>query len=155
MPDWRRRSKAPGADAKRARIDPAAAASAAVEERGMVSIDRLAEMAIARACGFAGLGVVAVMAGLAFDPLLSVKAGAILISMVTAVLHFFAIRAPAVPYKRTEVWLMIDAPDRPPAGIAQRLIGNARRTAYRRFALFAAVAATALWLVALTLVLFG
>ena len=121
----------------------------------MVSIERLAEITIARAVGFAGLGVVAVMAGLAFDPLLSVKSGAILLSMITAVLHFFGMRAPSVPYKRTEVWLMMEAPNRPPEGVAQRLIGSALRDAYRRFALFAAIGASGMWLVALPLALFG
>jgi hypothetical protein len=132
---------------------PAAVAVAVNEERRMVSIDRLAEITIARACGFAGLGVVAVMVGLSFDPAMSFKSGAILLSLMTAVLQYFAIRAPSTPYKRTEVWLMIDAPDRPPAGVAQRLIGAARQTAYRRFALFAAIGAGALWLLVFAIML--
>lgn len=121
----------------------------------MISTDRLAEMATARACGFAGLGIVAVMVGLSFDPLLALKSGAILLSMLTAVLHFLALRAPTVPYKRTEVWLMIEASDRPPEAVAQRLIGGAVQAAYRRFALYAASGAGAMWLLALLYALVG
>jgi hypothetical protein len=86
------------------------------------------------------------MVGLSFVPLLSIKSGAILFSSMTAILQLFAVRAPTVPYKRTEVWLMIEADDRPPAVIAQRLVATAMQVAYRRFALHCGSVAIVLWL---------
>jgi hypothetical protein len=49
------------------------------------------------------------------------------------------------PYKRTEVWLMLEPANRPPGAVAQRLIGNALRDAFRDYALhFARASALAL-----------
>ncbi len=117
----------------------------------MHRLQNLAVISVGRACGFAGLGVVAVMVGLAFDPFLSVKSGAILGSGIVSVLLYKAWRAPEQSYRQTELWLMLEAEDAPPESSAQQLIAGVLRDAYLRFATFTAVVAAILWLLALLL----
>lgn len=111
----------------------------------MDELRRLAEISVGRACGFAGLGIFSVMVGLAFDPYLSVKSGAILASILAAVLMYRASRAGEVPYRRTEVWLMLDRDDAPPEAYAQSVISAILRETYMRFATVAAIAAGVMW----------
>jgi hypothetical protein len=64
--------------------------------------------------------------------------------LVAAVLLLRAELAGRRPYKRTEVWLMLEKSERPPPAVAQQVIGSALRQVYVRFALRFATGAVAL-----------
>lgn len=104
----------------------------------------LAEISTARACGFAGLAILCLMVGLSSSIETTLKAGGYSALLVAAVLLLMAQRAPTLPYRRTELWLMLDDSERPPEALAQRLLGDIRRAAFLRFAAYHAVAAAAL-----------
>lgn len=105
----------------------------------MDAIENAAFVSVARACGFAGLGVFTLMFGLSFEPALAARTGGALCLMATLFLGFCAYRAPTRPYKRTELWLILAKDERPPAGIAQKVIGTVLRETYIWFAQRAAI----------------
>lgn len=84
------------------------------------------------------------MIGLMTDPTLSLQTGGILSMLTSLVLILKANWAIQVPYKRTEVWLMLDKGERPMPAVAQQVIGGVLREVYLRFALYAASLALAL-----------
>lgn len=100
----------------------------------MDAIDNAAYISIGRACGFAGLAVMCIMLGLSFEPVLAARTGGVLAFSLALILCFFALRAPSRPYHRTELWLILAREHRPPAPIAQIVIGRALRDAYLWFA---------------------
>lgn len=102
------------------------------------SIEQLAVLSVARGCGFAALGAVCTMAGLSFDPPLAMRVGGVIALMTTFILLLKAARAGAKPYRDTELWIMIDRDARPPAAIAQLVIGATRRGVLYRFAYYSA-----------------
>lgn len=101
----------------------------------------LAEISTARACGFAGLAILCLMVGLSSSLATTLKGGGYAALLVATVLLLMARRAPAKPYRRTELWLMLDDGERPPDALAQRLLAEARRAAFLRFAGYHAIAA--------------
>ncbi len=111
----------------------------------MQEIQRLAELSVARGCGFAALAIFTVMVGLSFEPALAFRAGAALTTLLLCVLALRAARAPAEDHRRTELWVLLPKSVRPAEPYAQRLIATARRDAYLRYARFSAGAAAALW----------
>ena len=117
-------------------------------------IRKAADESVARACGFAVLGVGSVMAALSFDALLAAKSGAILTSLMAAILHARAERAPRRPFKTTEVYAILNRNLGVPAAHAQLIVGNALQDSYRRHGTLALWGAGAMWAVtaALTLV---
>lgn len=117
----------------------------------MDEIERLADMSVKRGCGFAMLAIMTVMTGLAGTPLLALKSGAILMTMMVVVLAFRAHLARSQSCRRTEVWIMLGKNRRPPEAMAQRLIGEALRTTYWRYAELSAAGAMLLWLMAIVL----
>ena len=118
-------------------------------------IERLAELSVARGCGFALIGIVTTMTGLSAEPALAFKAGGILTLLTCAVLLLKAFNALGRPYKRTEVWIMLPKPDRPKAEVAQQLIGRTLRMVYLVFARRAALISLALLLLAQGFAIFG
>jgi hypothetical protein len=107
----------------------------------------LAVLSVRRACGFAALAIVTVMVGLAADPVLSIKSGAVLTSFAVAVLFWKALEAPKRNYRHTELWIMLErAPDIPESHVG-RFINNVLHEVYLWHAERAAVIAFALWLV--------
>jgi hypothetical protein len=112
----------------------------------MSDLERAAEHSVARGVGFGALATVLVVAGLAGYPQLALKSGAALALLIWAVLRLKALRAPRRPYKRTEVWLMLEPRPVWPADMAQRLIGTTLKRTLERYARFALVAAVGLWL---------
>ncbi|MEQ8319607.1 MAG: hypothetical protein RH946_05025 [Rhodospirillales bacterium] len=97
----------------------------------MDAIENAAFVSVGRACGFAGLAIFTLMLGLSFDPPLATRTGGLIGFGLDAVLMFYGWRALNRPYKRTETWLILPRDRRPPAGIAQRIIGRTiRETAY-------------------------
>lgn len=118
-------------------------------------IEHLAEVSVARGCGFGALAIVTFMLGLADQMDVSCKAGGILTLGACLVLVLRGQTATRKPYKRTEVWTMLSAADRPQPEIAQQIIGNALRDVYLRFALHAAMSASGLLFLSLVLRLIG
>ncbi|MDX2288466.1 MAG: hypothetical protein NW217_06555 [Hyphomicrobiaceae bacterium] len=110
----------------------------------MDPIERAALISVGRGCGFGGLAIFCFMAGLSFQPVLAVTTGGILLLLMTAVLVLRAIRARTLPYKSTEMWLILAQEQRPPATVAQRIVGNVMRTTYFDFAHRAALGAAVL-----------
>lgn len=106
----------------------------------------LAVLSVRRACGFAALAIVTVMFGLAADPLLSVKSGAVLTSFAVAVLYWKALEAPKRNYRHTELWIMLErTPDIPEAHVG-RFINAVLHEVYLWHAERAAAIAFVLWL---------
>lgn len=104
----------------------------------MQTIERAAEVSIARGCGFAALGIFTFMVGLMGEPRLALQTGGILTLVMCLVLVARAVHAPHRFYKRTEVWLMLEPDERPRSEAAQQVIGTALRDVYLRFAFHAA-----------------
>lgn len=115
----------------------------------MDEIERFADLSVKRGCAFALLAITTVMTGLAGTPLLALKSGAILLTMMVVVLAFRAQFARNQSCRRTEVWIMLGQKRRPPEALAQRLISDALRAAYWRYAELSAAGALSLWLMAL------
>lgn len=117
-------------------------------------IERAATISVARACGFAGLGIFCFMVGTAPFIVLSFKVGGILTLLVCFVLLFKGAGARRRPYKRTETWLMLAPPDRPTGATAQQLIGGTLQTIYLTYAQYTAGLAGVLLSIAMVLGLF-
>lgn len=83
------------------------------------------------------------------------KAGGILTLLTSLILMVRAYQAPNKPYKRTEVWLMLEPEHRPQAALAQTLIGETLKQTYLTFALHSAVISAAMLTVSLVLGLTG
>ncbi|MGI9462825.1 MAG: hypothetical protein ACR2OM_02740 [Aestuariivirgaceae bacterium] len=120
----------------------------------MEAIENAAYVSVGRACGFAGLGISCIIFGLAFAPALAAQTGGSLCLFVAAILMFCGWRAPRRSYRYTELWLILAKDKRPPARIAQQVIGDALREAYLWFAQQSAIIAMALLATAVVLRLF-
>jgi multisubunit Na+/H+ antiporter MnhB subunit len=113
----------------------------------MDQIHRLAVLSVRRGCGFAGLAIATVMAGLMFDHALAFKSGAALTAIVAIVLLFRGIVAPRRNFRETEVWYLLPRDSRPPGDHGGRVINGILRDVYLQHAEWAAVIAVGLWLV--------
>jgi hypothetical protein len=107
----------------------------------MRSVEDIAELSVARGCGFAAIGIFTFMVGLADQMAVSLKAGGIFTLGMALVLLVKAWAASSIPHKRTEVWAMMRPDERPAVDVAQQVIGATLRLTYLRFALHAAFAA--------------
>lgn len=121
----------------------------------MDAIENAAYVSVGRACGFASLAVFCVVFGLSYEPILAARAGAVLCLLLTAILAVYAHWAPRRPYKRTELWLILAKDKRPPAAVAQEIIGRTLHETYLWFAKQAALVALVFWAVSLMFQLFG
>jgi hypothetical protein len=101
----------------------------------MDRLRHLATVSVARASGFAGLAILCVMVGFAADVVQSFKVGGVLALIVSLALALKAAWASRRPYKRTELWLMLEPAERPLAHVAQRLISGVLRATFHHFAL--------------------
>ncbi len=115
----------------------------------MEIIQNAAFVSVGRACGFLGLAVFCLMMGLAFDPALAARTGGGLCLGTAVYLSICAWRARERNYKHTETWLILPKDKRPPATIAQQVIGEALRETYLWFAKNAALIAAVLLAAAL------
>lgn len=121
-------------------------------------MDRMRTVAfqtIGRAVGFAGLAILCVMAGFAFDPLLAVQSGGFLVLVVLAILLFKARAALTSDHRQTEMWLYLKKEEKPAEAYAQWAAATVLRDAYFWFARWMAAVAVALWGIAVLLPLFG
>ncbi len=117
----------------------------------MGAIENAAFTSVGRACGFLGLAIFCVMWGISFQPELAARVGGWLCLSAAAYLSVCALRARTRPYKRTETWLILPKAERPPAEVAQQLIGEALRETYFWFAKHAALFAVVLLIASLVL----
>ncbi len=107
-------------------------------------LEALAELSVARGCGFASLGIFTFMIGYVTEPATAFKVGGLLTLLACAVLLLKARGAGTRHYKSTELWVMLAKDERPDAAIAQQIIGSILREVYLRFAQQAAVLAVLL-----------
>jgi hypothetical protein len=121
----------------------------------MDPIREACDISIRRACGFAVLALGTAMAGLSYHPLLAIRFGAILISIMIVVLVVKALRAPRRPYRRTEAWLILGKQHGLPEPRAQQVIGNMLRERYLWHATVAGAVALPMWGVSIFLAFFG
>jgi len=121
----------------------------------MHAIENAAFVSVGRASGFAALGIFCLMFGLSFEPVTATRAGGVLCLVVSLILAFKALTARSRPYKKTETWIILPKEARPPAEVAQQLIGETLRSTYIWFAKQAAAMALALLLAASALQLAG
>jgi len=112
----------------------------------MDAVERVAYITVGRACGFAGLAILCVMVGLCFEPMLAARSGGVLCLIMTLFLLWFARVAPSRPIRDTEAWLILDEKERPPAAVAQKLLGGALRDAYLWFARYTAGVTVVIWM---------
>ena len=115
----------------------------------MDRIRSLASLSVGRACFFAGFAIWAAMFGLITEPMLALRVGAALVSIVACVLLIKARNAPERPYRETEVWLLMDRQTDLPADRVQRAIGGALADIYARYARYALAIAGLFWLLAI------
>jgi hypothetical protein len=108
-------------------------------------IRRPAERSVGRAVAFGALAIGCIVLGLAGYPLLALRAAALTLLMA-AILALKALAAPTRPYRRTEVWLLLEPAEQPPAHSAQRLVGGSLKRVLERYARITALAAAGLWL---------
>lgn len=113
--------------------------------RPIERIRACADASIRRALGFAVLGIWTAMVGMSADLLLATKAGALMFTGAWAVLLIMAWRAPRRPYKRTEVWLMLDRRHDLPEERAQAIIGGVLKDRYVWHAGATAAVACFMW----------
>lgn len=115
----------------------------------------VAFMTIGRAVGFAGLAILCIMLGCAFDPLLAVQSAGVMVLLVLAVLLIKAHLALTADHRRTEMWLYLRKHERPPEAYARWAVASVLRDAYFWFARLMATLAVGLWGLAVLLQLFG
>ena len=101
----------------------------------MEQIETFARLSVLRGAAFGLLAIVCTMVGLAATPALSFKVGGLLCLFACIILIMKAEHADRRPYKRTELWLMLDKNARPPATTAQQVIGATLKGCYRQTAL--------------------
>lgn len=121
----------------------------------MQKIRDIAFMCVGRAVFFGTLAITLIMLSLAFHPVASFKAGALLSLVMAAVLLFFAMTASKRPARKTEVWLYLDEASRPINDHAQKAFSTLMREVYGIYAHRAFNAAVGLFVVAMLLQLFG
>lgn len=118
----------------------------------MDKINRLARLSVLRAGGFGCLAILMMMMGTAHNPALSMKCGAggmLLISAIMLVVGRNYHRRERI--EDTEVWIMLTEAERPPAGIARRLIINAMRAELLEKAGWSAMTAIAMLAISVVL----
>jgi hypothetical protein len=115
-------------------------------------VDRIrtaAEISVGRAVGFGALAVGTVVIGLVFDPVLALKTGSALTLLMAVILLLKSQEARFRPYRRTEVWLILDKQLGLPEDSAQRLVGQVLHDTYERYARCCLAVAIGLWLLGL------
>ena len=124
----------------------------------MDEIDRIrscAQHSVGRAFLFALLAIGAVVMGLIGWPVMAFRTGAVLATLAGAILLLRGHGAPRRPYRRTETWVLLGKRTALAEPRVQHVIGGILAETYRRFALWGAGVATALWIVAFATALAG
>lgn len=92
-------------------------------------IRALAYLSVVRGCGFGLLTIFTAMVGVAADLSLVLRTGGIGLLLMAFILVLKAARAYRVSFRATEIWILLDKEQRPPAAIAGALIPRFRREA--------------------------
>ena len=100
----------------------------------MQAIRQVAFMSTARGCGFGSLAIITATFGFLETPAFALKLAGVFFLLATTILILKAWRAPDVPYRRTEVWLLLPEDQRPNETAAQAMVTAARIEAFYRFA---------------------
>ncbi len=100
----------------------------------MDRIEYLADATVRRGCGFMLLAVLTVMWSLSYDLLLSLKTGAILMTLHCAALGLFAYNAPRRNHKSTELWTQFNRGADLPANYPPAQLLEVLRKTYLRYA---------------------
>jgi hypothetical protein len=103
-----------------------------------------AELSVRRGCGFAVVAIVTAMVGFSGQPWIAVRAGAVFVLILAAVLFWRGRAARQRNYRHTEVWLMIEEAPALPRERLQSMIGGALADAYFLHARLAAYVALAM-----------
>jgi hypothetical protein len=117
----------------------------------MDEFDRIrwaASQSIGRGCLFALLAIGMTMFGLIAWPALAFRSGAILLSMLTAILALRGELVSRQNYRRTETWLLMGQQHALPDARAQHAIAGIMQDTYRRFAAYAAMLSILCWTLA-------
>lgn len=85
------------------------------------------------------------MSGLIYEPLLAIRAGAIMTTSALLVLLYKAHQAPRRDHRQTELWLLLGRDAGLPDGVAGRVINAVLREVYLEHARYAATVAIVLW----------
>lgn len=104
-----------------------------------------ANLSVMRACGFGVLAIFTVVVGLSADPALAVRMAALLFTLMTSILLLLAWRAPFKPYRKREVWIMLDGHHGLPEHRAHEAISAVMRETFLTYAGHASWAALACW----------
>jgi hypothetical protein len=112
-------------------------------------IQAAAEISVGRAVGFGALAVGTMVLGLVFDPVLALKTGGALTLLMTVILRLNSKQAWSRPYRRTEVWLILDKRLGVPEDCAQRMVSQVLHDTYDRYARCCLAVAVGLWLLGL------
>ena len=116
-----------------------------------MTIDRIrlcADQSIRRGCGFGILAISTTMFGMAADPSLALRGGAIMVTIMWAVLLCKGLHAPRRNYRQTEAWLLLDRRvDSIPKERIQDVVGRTLRERYLWHADISAGMAVFLWIV--------
>lgn len=121
----------------------------------MDRIRRHAWESVARACGFGALAIFTAAVGAAALPALAAKIGAAGAALMGAILLLKAANALSTPYRKTELWVLLDRDHGLPEAHAQRILMGALKDCYLASARISAVAAAGLWLTGLALGVMG
>lgn len=114
-------------------------------------IARKAVISVARGCGFGALAIFCLMVGLLGEPAVALRAGGYSMLLMAFILLLKGWRAGEKPYKRTELWLLLEPAERPQTAIAQQVVGAILRETFLRFAFRAAAVAVALLMLSIVL----
>lgn len=115
----------------------------------MEEMRRVAFETTSRACGFASLAIFCVMVGTSFDPRLSFQAGGFLTTLLTLILICKAREARTKDHRKTEMWICLKKPLRPPEAYARWASATVLRETYLTFALWTSAIAICMWVIAL------
>ena len=117
----------------------------------MNRIQYFAGVSVRRACGFGVLAIVTMVSGFAPIALFAVKLAATLTTLMGVILALKAMHAPKKPYRRTELWVLLEKNHGLPEAYAQRVLMGTLQELYIAYAEIAGWIALALWGLALTL----
>jgi hypothetical protein len=112
-------------------------------------IQMAAEISVGRAVSFGALAIWTVVLGLSFEPIIALKTGAALTLLMATILLLKAEEALSRPYRRTEVWLMLDKRLDLPHDHAQRIVSEVLHATFCGYARYSMAAALGLWLLGL------
>ncbi len=117
----------------------------------MNRIQYFAGVSVRRACGFGVLAIITMVSGFVPIPLLAVKLAATLTTLMGVILALKAMHALKKPYRRTELWVLLEKNHGLPEAYAQRMLMGTLQGLYIGYAEIAGWIALALWGIAFTL----